>query len=142
MANNQKIWSLLGILISIASGLIAIIFQSQEPQTGIAFFIALLLAVLAYFVISYIVEIMIGKNRQINENTKRIESTEKALNNITRQLDLNLEIAKLNAKITSIIEELNKMKGKKRGQVVDPRMVVAVIILILLYFYLKSKGVI
>jgi len=72
-------------------------------------------------------------------NTKNIEIIKKDLNIVKGKLNFKEDVAKLNTRL-SIIKALLKMKNK-RGQI-DPRWILIVIILILLYLFLKSKGLI
>jgi hypothetical protein len=132
--------SYIGIIVSILAGIISVYVQNKEPQTGLFLFLALIGAIIFYFLISWPVEYFRKKMKMIDLNSKKIEDMGKDLNIVQDKLNFKSDVSKLDTRI-SVLEQLLKMKNNKKGQI-DPRWVVIIIILILLYLYLRSKGLI
>lgn len=136
--NTDRFVGFIGILVSIIAGAISLYAQYTDPKTGFIFFLALIGAILTYFMVSWAVEYFRTKLKIIEENSSQIKGIRKDLNIVKEKIDYNRQIAKLDAR-TSLIEKLITMKNKKG--MIDPRWVVIVIILMLLLLYLKAKGI-
>ena len=128
--------SILGLIISLIGIFITTYFQFKDPQTGNLLFLGILVFVVVYFIVSYVV----GKFNQVNKNTFLIIELKKDLNNLKDDFNMIRDVSKLEARTSFLENILFKMKNK-RGQI-DPRWVIILIILILLFFYLRSKGII
>lgn len=63
----------------------------------------------------------------------------KDLNNINNKISIITDAAKLDARLSFLEKNFLKMQNK-RGQI-DPRWVIILIIIILLFLYLRSKGI-
>jgi len=130
---------IIGILVTFFAGVISFYAQSRDPQTGIILFLALLGAIILYFIISYPISIYKEKVNQINRNTEDIKKIKEHLNIINDKLNFRRDIEEVNLKISKL-EGLLNIKGKRGAT--DPRWIVIIIILILLYLFLRSKGLI
>ena len=63
---------MLGIIVSIIAGLIGIMAQLWNPETGMIMFIVILSAVLVYFLISFPIDNFREKISQLNKNSNNI----------------------------------------------------------------------
>ncbi len=133
---NKEIWSHIGIIISVLAGLIGIYAQFKDPKTGLILFIALLVGIFGFFLISLPISYFKRKFKLIEDNLKEIENIKKDLNNVKDKLHYNKEIAKLGARI-SFVEKMRNKKG-----LIDPRIILIIIIIVLLLLLLRSKGII
>ena len=109
MKNKKEIF---GILVTIIVGLVTIYYQSKDPQTGVIMFLALLGAIVLYYVILYYVSLIKKKVNQLNKNSKSIEVIRKDLNIIKDKLNFRRDVENLNIRI-STLENLFKKRGKK-----------------------------
>ncbi len=134
---SKGITNIIGIFVSVIAGVISLYTQSQDPQTGLILYLALVGAIIIYFIISYVVDIIKEKVEQLNKNTESSEILRKDLNTLKEKLDLKNELDNLKIRMLNL-EGLFKIKGKKGA--IDPRMIIIIVIIILLYLYLKSKG--
>jgi|TARA_Y100000310_G_scaffold345846_1_gene471136 flagellar motor component MotA len=131
--------SIVGIILTLVVGIISVIAQYQTPQTNILIFLALIGAIVFYFIISYPLSIVKSKLKSINNNSRSIKRISKDLNIIKDRLEFKREVDELKIRINSL-ENLIKMKGKKGN--IDPRWIIIVVILILFVLFLRSKGII
>ncbi|GEM_PF-1064792 len=127
----------LGMIISIAVGIISTYAQSKDPQTGLFLFLALAGAIFLYFLVSWPINFIKKKIKNVDDNSEEIGLVRKDLNSINEKLNFKESINMLDKKIY-VIEEVLKMKNK-RGQI-DPRIILIIIIIVLFFLYLKSKG--
>ena len=125
------------MIISIAVGIISTYAQSKDPQTGLFLFLALAGAIFLYFLVSWPINFIKKKIKNVDDNSEEIGLVRKDLNSINEKLNFKESINMLDKKIY-VIEEVLKMKNK-RGQI-DPRIILIIIIIVLFFLYLKSKG--
>jgi Mn2+/Fe2+ NRAMP family transporter len=137
MNKKYKVEGFVGIIISVLIGLITLYTQSQDPKTGIIFFLALLGVIILYFSITYVVETIKSKVSQMDHNSELIVNIRKNLNTLEDKLNYNKALERLNIRL-STMENLFKMKNK-RGTI-DPRWVILIVMIILFYFFLKAHG--
>lgn len=134
MTDNKFIVDIFGVLVSIIAIVITLYFQFQDPLTGIIWVFGTLIFIVIYFSISYPINIIFKKISQINYNTNLLKELKKDLNNLKDSLRLREEISDIKAKMNLLIPKT------KKGQI-DPRWIVIFIIIIWMFFYLRSKGV-
>ena len=132
--------SIVGLLVSIFALFLSFYAQSRDSQAGLVFFWALMVSIFLFFLISWPIGYFNKKIQILDSNTKKIVNMGKDLNILKDKLNFKSDVAKLDTRI-SVLEQLKKMNGKKRGQFsIDPRWVLIIIILILLFLFLQSKG--
>jgi len=130
--------NLLGLIINLIALFIVLYFQFKDPQTGMLLFFGVIGFVVLYFIVSYPINFIIKRMRQIDSNTYTINEVRKDLNNLKDKFSLRGEISDLKSKMGLLEILFNK---RKRGQI-DPRIIIIIIIIILLLLYLRSKGII
>lgn len=130
--------SYVGIIVSILIGLITLYGQSKDPQTSLLLFLSLIGTIFLFFLISWPIDYFNKKFKSIDKNIIEIQEIKKDLNIIKDKLNFKKEVYDLNTRIL-VIENMLKMKNK-RGQI-DPRWILIIIIIILFYLYIKSKGI-
>lgn len=99
---RQKLTNTIGILISILIGLTSFYAQTQNPETGITIFLALLGIILLYFLASYPLSIAKEKINQININSENIKKIKEDLNSIKDKIKIRKEIEDLKARILKL----------------------------------------
>jgi len=134
---KSQVINIFGISISLIALGIAVYEQFRDPQTGIFLFFGILIFVVLYFIISYPIAKLKQKFNQIDKHNYLIFEIKKDLNKIKDNLDMIMNYAKLEARL-SFLE--NKMKNKKGQFIIDPRWILIGIIILLLILYLRSKG--
>ena len=132
-----NIISIFGLIVNIIALEIVIYVLFKDPQTGTLFALGILIFVALYFVISFPIAILKQRFNQIKENSSSIFELKKGLNNINNKINMMMDAAKLDARLSFLEKGLLKMK--KKGQI-DPRWIIIIIIIILIILYLKSKG--
>jgi len=130
--------NIIGFVINLFALFIVLYFQFKEPQTGIIFFLGIVVLVVIYFIVSYPLDIFKKKFNQINFNTKDLNEIKKDLNNLKDKFELRKEVSDLKSKMNLL--ELLIFKKKKALIPIDPRIIILLLILLFLFLYLKSKG--
>ncbi|MBL7170310.1 MAG: hypothetical protein ISS48_04780 [Candidatus Aenigmarchaeota archaeon] len=127
---REEIIAVLGILISVY------IYYSNPSDETATFFIGVILILIG---ILYSVWYLIDKFKEIEKNTKEI-------NNIKKKLEIKEEINMTNQRISKLegwkeaIENI-AMRRKNKGQI-DPRIILFIILLIIIFMFLRSQGII
>lgn len=123
-----------GLVMAIASILIAVIFQTLTPEKQVSSLALLFVIILAYFVIAYSVDKFREMSEAFQENTSAVSKVQKDLKALSDKFNLASGLNRLEARMT---EMEKKMKGS-----IDPRIVAIVLMLIALFLFLRAKGVI
>ena len=128
-----------GIAVSILVAIITLLFGTGDSIIGVIILIGIFGFVVLFFLVSWLVSLKVSNIRMIGLNFQKINKIEKDLNNLEGRLDLSKDIAELKSRM-SLFE---KMQGKKIGKkgALDPRWIIILIILILLYLFLRQLGV-
>jgi len=135
---KYKRTNILGIIINIIALEIVVYGLFKDPQTGTLFALGILIFIALYFIVSYPLIILKQRFNEIKINNLAISEIRKDLNKIKDNIDMILNTAKLDARLSFLEKRFLKVKNKK-GQI-DPRWILILIIIILLMLYLKSKG--
>lgn len=130
---NEKLIQDGANIITLIIAVIAIYFQINPPQTATDKQTSLILfsALLLIFTISYFF-INIFKNIKANE--QQIDMNTSELRKIKEQMKFDSKLNDLDKRI-SIFERIMNKRGE-----LDPRVVLIAIMLVLLYLYLRSLG--
>jgi F0F1-type ATP synthase membrane subunit b/b' len=134
---------ILGILFTLFVGIISISLTFVNPEMaliGMTALIAILFGIIAYWVTDYIVETAKKRLKQIDDNSQEIKNIKEEMKELYGKLDFHYEIAGIKAKI-DMLEQKNDMRTKRRKGVIDPRIIIAIVIIILLFIYLRALGV-
>ena len=132
---NMQLEKAVQIIIPILSVLIGVYFQRLNTEQSTFYFLALLFAVAAFFIVSYPINVFKNRMEQVDKNTKDLRQLRENLNDMKNELVLTKKMENIDARL-SVIEKHDNRKGQ-----VDPRWVLIIIILIILYMYLRSIGV-
>ncbi|MBI2173141.1 MAG: hypothetical protein HYT73_02945 [Candidatus Aenigmarchaeota archaeon] len=118
-------WEKFATILVIVVGIIPIVtqFSSQGDSSSLILLGAIFLVILIYFISDYVKD----KLSQVDKVVEKIAKMEE-------KVDYMKSIHELDKRV-SLIEE-----KKKKGQV-DPRLAAIVILLVLLYLYLRSIGI-
>ena len=106
--------------------------EQVKTQTYIIFGIIILVLVIGFF-LNYIIV-------RWSKVSKDINTTKEEIENMKKVLDLNETFNHIDVRL-SVLEALVTMKKNKKGQTIDPRFVFIILLLILLYLFLKSAGI-
>ncbi|MBI2139962.1 hypothetical protein HYU14_03490 [Candidatus Woesearchaeota archaeon] len=131
--DNQKIpTDMLTALLVALIGLIPLAFELADGESSnIAGFIILtsIFVFIAFYFVYTFVWVKVKKYiNQISDNSKRIEE-------IGKTLDYKEQFHQFDKRVSAL-----EMHMKKRGQI-DPRTVIFIILLILLFLYLRNRGI-
>ena len=128
--NREEIIAILAILVSIY------LYYSRSSDEIVNYFIGTILILIGVF---YSVWYLIDKFEEIKKNTKEI-------NKIKRKLKTKEEINMVNQRLSKlegwkeVIENI-ALRRSKKGQI-DPRIILFIIFLIILFMFLRSQGII
>jgi len=137
MERNRDWYDIIGIIIAVTSVIIPIVFFLQtsseeiKSQTYIIFGVILIVLILITS-FTYIIS-------KWNKMSKDVLYTRRELENIKKDLNFNNLSNDIKVRLT-VLERLLDMKKNKRGQI-DPRIIWWIILLILIFLFLKSIGV-
>jgi len=107
MVNGRmQIVNILSVILAVASLVFAGYGQFKDPQTGMIFFLGILIFVVLYFIVSFpIIKFVQGTN-QIKKNSLLIIEIKKDLNNLNDKIDNIKDVAKLNVRLSSLEKNL------------------------------------
>lgn len=119
----------LGTIVVIIIAILPLINQlaGQDNLLSWILFGAIALFVIIYFIYDSIKDYIKGKFSQIDKISKRMEDIERSVDYMKRIHELDKRV--------SVLESQKSRKG-----MIDPRIIIIIFLLILLYFYLKSIG--
>ena len=137
MNYNNRTLNVIGLYVAIVAIVVPTIFFIISASDEIKIQSIIIFGIISIIVIilSFSYLIYRGYRRMFNdfkENKRDINEIKKSLNyhNLFNEMDVRLRV----------IEKLFEMKNKK-GQFIDPRIIWIIVLLILLYLFLKSIGV-
>lgn len=137
MNYNNRTLNVIGLFVAIVAIVVPTIFFIISASDEIKIQSIIIFGIISIIVIilSFSYLIYRGYRRMFNdfkENKRDINEIKKSLNyhNLFNEMDVRLRV----------IEKLFEMKNKK-GQFIDPRIIWIIVLLILLYLFLKSIGV-
>ena len=125
----------IGVTVSIIATIMGLIFGKEESTTGIIILLGIFVFILAFFLISWPINVVIKKLKNIEQNSKKLSDIEKNLNDLRQTINMNKDVAELKAQMSSLKEVLSNKS--KRG-FIDPRIIVIIIIIILVILLLKQ----
>jgi len=128
---------ILGMLFTALVGIITLIFSYRSPETGVSLLIGIFIVIGVYFLTDFLIAIAKRKLAQIDKNTQDISIIKKELKELNDRLNFHSEIARLKARVEHMENESRKRKGA-----IDPRIVILIILVILLFLYLRTIGLI
>ncbi|MEK6889450.1 MAG: hypothetical protein AABW80_05080 [Nanoarchaeota archaeon] len=134
---QRRDWlDIITLLIVIITAVIPLVTISQTSPDKIATntYIIFGIIVLVLLIGSFIIYII----SKWNKMNKDIEGTKKEVEEIKRDLNFKVLWNMMDVRI-KVLEKLFDRKNKK-GQMIDPRIIFWIILLILLYLFLKSSG--
>jgi len=122
------------LILSIIIPTISLLITSPEEiktQTYIIFGIIVLVLVIGGFT-TYIISRWKKMNKDIHYNKIEMEDIKKDLNfkELWNSIDVRLKV----------LENMMLYKKNKRGQAIDPRIIMWILLAILIYLFLKSMG--
>jgi len=135
---QNAITTFIGMVTSLIAAGIGLYFGTGESVIGIVILLGIFGFIVLFFLISWPINILLGKFRKIESNEAKVVKLWKDLNKLKDNLEINKKLAELEVRISSF-EKKNKRKMDKKG-VFDPRWIIIIVILILLYLFLKQQG--
>ncbi|MBS3151198.1 hypothetical protein J4443_02345 [Candidatus Woesearchaeota archaeon] len=136
MKRQDIITNSIGIFVSLI-GVIVGSFFGEKSTIGILILIGIFLLVIIFFLISWRVDVSSQRDKKVIENSRDIKMLQKDLNSFKDTINIIRDISDLKSRMSN----LEKMKLNKKG-IIDPRIVVIVLIIILIYLFLREQGVI
>lgn len=113
-------------------GLIPLAFELTDKESsntaGFIILTSIFVFIVFYFIYTFVWVKVKKYINQINDNSKKIEE-------IGKTLDYKEHFHQLDKRVSAL-----EMNMKKRGQI-DPRIVIFIILLILLFLYLRNRGI-
>ena len=131
---RTKTSEIVGLIFTIIVGIISIYIGATDPDISIIILVSIMFGLIVYWINDFIVTEAKRKIQQINDNSNEIKNINNNIQEIKSKLNYYQELSELKVKVESI------MKSNKRKAVVDPRIVTAIVIIIMLLFLLRSAG--
>jgi hypothetical protein len=128
-----EIINFIALILSIIIPVVSLLIASPEeipPQTYIIFGIIVLV-----FIVGGVITHIISRWKGM---TKEISNTKKEMDDIKKDLNFKELWNKMDVRLT-ILEKMFDKKNK-RGQSIDPRIIIWMLLGVLLYFFLRSMG--
>ncbi|MCD4666821.1 hypothetical protein K8R47_03355 [archaeon] len=110
--------------------------DEQASNTTLIIFGILIIVTLIFYIINWGFNKYKGLKIELQKNRNEMKDVKKKLNQEGRLNKIEKDIG-----IIKYFFEKNKIKGKK-GQFIDPRIILTIVIIYLIILYLKSAGLI
>ncbi|MAG02888.1 hypothetical protein CMI42_06120 [Candidatus Pacearchaeota archaeon] len=134
---RDEIGNTINLLISIVALLIPIIiFIFSSPENITLLMIMIFSTIGVFLLISYILIYFFSRWREYSGDLSKIKKDNEE---IKKSLNLNKLFNNMDVRV-KVLESLILNKNKK-GQHIDPRIIIWIIVIILLYLFLKVSGV-
>jgi len=129
----------IGIAVSLLVAIITLLFGTGDSVIGVIILLGIFGFVVLFFFISWVGSVRASRVKMIEVNFHKIRNFEKDLNNLKERFDIQKDIADLRSRVSFFEKMIGKRVGKKGA--IDPRWIILIIILILLYLFLKQQGI-
>jgi len=100
--------NIISLIIGIMSLGFAGYLQFKDPQTGLIFFLGILIFIALYFIVSYLITKLMRKLNQITNSVLLIDEFKKDLNKVNDKLDHLRDTARLDARLSLIEKRISK----------------------------------